>query len=190
MLYVVSPYFVPGVIGFLIYSQGSDAGFAVKSNTGKNVQLWSTFTTGLHFTIIRPLIAMYILLKFNLLDINEKTKPMAKTMSIVLIVVATSAILELVQSIIPINQMISAALLGILIALDCVRGKKSFQTLVSNPSHIFEGLRQQMARPRDISQAYQPNRDCMLTILFDILTVSFIVWEFDIILEIMSERSA
>ena len=191
LLYVVSPYFVLGVIGFLIYSQGSDAGFAVKSNTSENVQLWSTFTTGLHFTIIRPLIAMYILLKFNLLDINEKTKPMAKTMSIVLIVVATSAILELVQSIIPINQMISAALLGILIALGLGWEEKSFQTLVSNPSHIRRDLDSKWFPDLKISRKHISRIEvaCLLYCLISLL-VSFIVWEFDIILEIMSERSA
>ena len=57
-------------------------------------------------------------------------------MSIVLIVVATSAILELVQSIIPINQMISATLLGILIVL--VGGGNHFKPLFQIHL-IFEG---------------------------------------------------
>ena len=83
---------------------------------------------------------MYILLRFNLIEINDETKPLAKTMSIVLIVVATSAILELVQSIIPINQMISAALLGIIIALGLGWEEKSFQTLVANPAQLRENI--------------------------------------------------
>ena len=189
LLYVVSPYFVLGIIGFLVYSQGSDAGFSVKANTGENVQLWSTFTTGLHFTIVRPLIAMYILLKFNLLDINEKTKPMAKTMVIVLIVVATSAILELVQSIIPINQMISAALLGILIALGLGWEEKSFQTLVSNPAHLRKNIDSKWFPKLDISRRHISRIEivCLLYCLISLL-VSFFVWELDIILGLIAER--
>ena len=140
LLYIILPYFVLGIVGFLIYSQGSSSGFGVRSGTEESVQLWATFTTSMHFTIIRPLIAMYILLRFNLIEINEETKPQAKTMSIVLIVVATSAILELVQSIIPINQMISAALLGILIALGLGWEEKSFQSLVSNPAQFRKNI--------------------------------------------------
>ena len=151
--------------------------------------MWATFTTSMHFTIIRPLIAMYILLRFSLIEINDETKPLAKTMSIVLIVVATSAILELIQSIIPINQMISAALLGIIIALGLGWEEKSFQTLVANPGQLRENIDNRWFPELDI-----PRRNigrieiaCLIYSLVSLL-IAYYVWEFDVLLELQIQR--
>lgn len=189
LLYIILPYFVLGIVGLLIYSQGSSSGFGVRSGTEESVQLWATFTTSMHFTIIRPLIAMYILLRFRLIEINEETKPLAKSMSIVLIVVATSAILELVQSIIPVNQMISAALLGILIALGLGWEEKSFQSLVSNPAQLRKNIDNRWFPDLDI-----PRRNigrieiaCLIYSLVSLL-ISYYVWEFNVIMELQIER--
>lgn len=189
LLYIISPYFVLGIIGFLIYSQGGGSGFGVRSGSEGSVQLWATFTTSMHFTIIRPLIAMYILLRFSLIEINDETKPLAKTMSIVLIVVATSAILELIQSIIPINQMISAALLGIIIALGLGWEEKSFQTLVANSAQLRENIDNRWFPELDI-----PRRNigrieiaCLIYSLVSLL-IAYYVWEFDVILELEMQR--
>ena len=189
LLYVILPYFVLGIVGFLIYSQGSSSGFGVRSGTEESVQLWATFTTSMHFTIIRPLIAMYILLRFNLIEINEETKPQAKTMSIVLIVVATSAILELVQSIIPINQMISAALLGILIALGLGWEEKSFQSLVSNPAQFRKNIDNRWFPDLDIPRQNIGRIEiaCLIYSLVSLL-ISYYVWEFNVIMELQIER--
>ena len=178
-----------GIVGFLIYSQGSSSGFGVRSGTEESVQLWATFTTSMHFTIIRPLIAMYILLRFNLIEINEETKPQAKTMSIVLIVVATSAILELVQSIIPINQMISAALLGILIALGLGWEEKSFQSLVSNPAQFRKNIDNRWFPDLDIPRQNIGRIEiaCLIYSLVSLL-ISYYVWEFNVIMELQIER--
>lgn len=189
LLYIISPYFVLGIVGFLIYSQGGAFGFGVRSGSGGVVQLWATFTTSMHFTIIRPLIAMYILLRFSLIEINDETKPLAKTMSIVLIVVATSAILELVQSIIPINQMISAALLGIIIALGLGWEEKSFQSLVANPGKLRENVDNRWFPELDL-----PRRNigwieiaCLIYSLVSLL-IAYYIWEFDVLLELQTQR--
>ena len=189
LLYIISPYFVLGIVGLLIYSKGGASGFGVRSGSEGTVQLWATFTTSMHFTIIRPLIAMYILLRFSLIEINDETKPLAKTMSIVLIVVATSAILELVQSIIPINQMISAALLGIIIALGLGWEEKSFQSLVANPGQLRENVDNRWFPELDI-----PRRNigrieiaCLIYSLVSLL-IAYYVWEFDVLLELQIQR--
>ncbi len=189
LLYIISPYFVLGIIGFLIYSQGGASGFGVRSGSEGAVQLWATFTTSMHFTIIRPLIAMYILLRFSLIEINDETKPLAKTMSIVLIVVATSAILELIQSIIPINQMISAALLGIIIALGLGWEEKSFQTLVANPGQLRENIDNRWFPELDIPRGNIGRIEiaCLIYSLVSLL-IAYYVWEFDVILELQMQR--
>ena len=189
LLYIISPYFVLGIIGFLIYSKGGASGFGVRAGSEGAVQLWATFTTSMHFTIIRPLIAMYILLRFSLIEINDETKPLAKTMSIVLIVVATSAILELIQSIIPINQMISAALLGIIIALGLGWEEKSFQTLVANPGQLRENIDKRWFPELDIPRGNIGRIEvaCLIYSLVSLL-IAYYVWEFDVILELQMQR--
>ena len=153
------------------------------------LQIWSIFTSQLHFTIARPIIAMYILLKFGLFDINEETKPMAKMMSIILIVVATSAILELVQAVIPINQMISAALLGIIIAFGIGWEEKSFNNLVSNQAHLRNDIDKKWFPEISIPRKYINRIDlaCLVYCLLCLL-VSFIIWEMDLLFQIVIER--
>ena len=191
LLYIIAPYFALGLIGYSIYSTGSDTGFVLGEGKGEVLELWSIFTTNLHFTIARPIIAMYILLKFGLFDINEKTKPMAKIMSIILIVVATSAILELIQSVIPINQMITAALLGIIIAFGIGWEEKSFHTLVSNPADLRKGVDKKWFPEIDIPRKYIHRIDwaCLIYCLVALL-VSFIIWQMDILVNIAIERGA
>lgn len=191
LLYIVAPYFILGLIGYSIYSTGTDAGFVINESKNDILELWSIFTTNLHFTIARPIIAMYILLKFGLFDINEKTKPMAKMMSIILIVVATSAILELIQSVIPINQMITAALLGIIIAFGIGWEEKSFHKLINNPADLRSGVNKKWFPDIDIPIKYIRRIDwaCLIYCLVAIL-VSFIIWQMDILVNIAIERGA
>lgn len=189
LLYVLLPYFVLGLIGYSIYSKGDDAGFIIDTSSSEIIDLWSVFTTSLHFTVIRPIIAMYILLKFGLFDIDEDTKPMAKLMSIILIVVATSALLELLQSILPINQMISAALLGIIIALGLGWEEKSFHRLVTNPANMRIGLDKKWFPELDIPRKYISRIDvaCMIYCIIAVL-VAFLIWKMDIIIELATTR--
>ena len=190
LLFILLPYFVLGVIGFSIYTAYDDAGFVFNDSTDL-LQIWSIFTTQLHFTIARPIIAMYILLKFGLFDINNETKPMAKMMSIILIVVATSAILELVQAVIPINEMISAALLGVIIAFGIGWEEKSFQNLLSNQAHLRNYVDKKWFPEISIPRKYINRIDlaCLVYCIISLL-VAFVIWEMDILLQIAIERGA
>ena len=191
LLYILLPYFILGIVGFSVYTAYDDAGFVINSQKTDILQIWSVFTTNLHFTIARPIIAMYILLKFGLFDINDETKPMAKMMSIILIVVATSAILELVQAVIPINQMISAALLGIIIAFGIGWEEKSFNNLVSNQAPLRDGIDKRWFPEISIPRKYINRIDlaCLVYCLIALL-VAFIIWEMDLLLQIVIERGA
>ena len=190
LLYILLPYFILGAIGFSVYTAYDDAGFILNENVD-TLQIWSVFTTQLHFTIARPIIAMYILLKFGLFDINDETKPMAKMMSIILIVVATSAILELVQALIPINQMISAALLGIIIAFGIGWEEKSFQNLVTNQAELRKYVDKKWFPEISIPRKYINRIDwaCLVYCIISLL-VAFVIWEMDLLYQIALERGA
>ena len=132
----------------------------------------------------------YILLKYGFFDINDETKPLAKLMAIILIVVATSATLELVQSIIPINQMLTAALLGIIIAFGIGWEEKSFDSLVANPADIrdyvdkkwFPSIQLPDGILRKVDYSY------LIFVIVAVL-ISLIVWQTDGLIAALIERS-
>ena len=189
MMYVMSFYFLVGAIGYAVLNAGSATIFGL-GDEGQTIQeLWKTFTTQMHFTILRSLIAMYILLKYGFFDINDETKPLAKLMAIILIVVATSATLELVQSIVPINQMLTAALLGVIIAFGIGWEEKSFDTLVSNPANITDYVDKKWFPSIDLPEGLLTKIDYsyLLFIIVAVL-VSLIVWQTDGIVATIMER--
>jgi len=190
MMYVMSFYFIIGAVGYAVLNAGTSTIFGI-GETGQTVQvLWKTFTTQMHFTILRSLIAMYILLKYGFFDINDETKPLAKLMAIILIVVATSATLELVQSIIPINQMLTAALLGIIIAFGIGWEEKSFDNLVANPADVrdyvdkkwFPSIQLPDGLMRKVDYSY------LIFVIVAVL-ISLIVWQTDGIITALIERT-
>ena len=189
MMYVMSFYFLVGAIGYAVLNAGSATIFGL-GDEGQTIQeLWKTFTTQMHFTILRSLIAMYILLKYGFFDINDETKPLAKLMAIILIVVATSATLELVQSIVPINQMLTAALLGVIIAFGIGWEEKSFDTLVSNPANITDYVDKKWFPSIELPEGLLTKIDYpYLVFIIVAVLVSLIVWQTDGIVATIMER--
>tara|TARA_B100001250_G_C19791556_1_gene786759 strand:+ start:170 stop:1510 length:1341 start_codon:yes stop_codon:yes gene_type:complete len=190
MMYVMSFYFIIGAIGYAVLNAGTSTIFGL-GETGQTVQvLWKTFTTQMHFTILRSLIAMYILLKYGFFDINDETKPLAKLMAIILIVVATSATLELVQSIIPINQMLTAALLGIIIALGIGWEEKSFDSLVANTADIRDYVDKKWYPSIQLPDGILKKVDYSYLIFVIVaVLISLIVWQTDGLITALIERS-
>ena len=189
MLYILSFYFIIGTIGYAILSSTGGSAFGINSADSDIKEMWKTFTSQMHFTVLRSLIALYILLKYSFFDINEQTKPLAKLMAIILIVVATSAVLELVQSIIPLNQMITAALLGIIIAFGIGWEEKSFDSLVANPANINDSIDKKWYPSIELPEGVLKKLDiaCWIFIIVAAL-LSLIVWKTDGILSVVLER--
>ena len=143
----------------------------------------------MHFTIVRPLIAMYILLKFGLFDITEENKSTAKIMAVILIVVATSAILELIQSIIPINEMVSAALLGIIIAFGIGWEERSFDKLVNNRANLRIDVEPKWFPKIKQSDKITSKIDLAYAVFIVIVTlISYLVWKTNMLLQIYWEK--
>ena len=110
-------------------------------------------------------------------------------MAIILIVVATSATLELVQSVIPINQMITAALLGIIIAFGIGWEEKSFDTLVANPANIRDYVDKKWFPSMQLPDGLLKKIDYsyLIFVLVAVL-ISLIVWKTDGIVAVIMER--
>lgn len=137
--YVVFTYMAIGVLSHIVFRNVELFGGGGGTFTGTELeglsswqQIWSEITTTLHFTMMRPILGLYILFRYGLIRISEDNEQVGKATAIVLIVVATSAFLEIVQSLIPLTEMLSAGILGIAIAFGIGWEERSFQSLISN----------------------------------------------------------
>lgn len=138
--YMIFAYMSLGVLSHIVYGNtvltGTDGGPLSGTELGglsRFQTIWKELTATLHFTMMRPLLGLFILFRYGLIRISEDNEQVGKSTSIILIVVATSALLELVQSLIPLTEMLSAGILGIAIAIGIGWEERSFQSLISDP---------------------------------------------------------
>ena len=182
MLYIIITYILAGMIRYLMSSFNTIGGVGLSWNDDFSLLgIWNLLTANLHFTMARPLIAMYILLRYGMFNINDSNRATARLMTVMLIVVATSALLELIQTVIPINQMLSAALMGILIAFGVGWEEKSFDSMVSNQLNFREHMDKSWFPTIEIPQHYM-NRLVVVSAVYIVLIffLAFIYWQADI----------
>jgi hypothetical protein len=138
--YMIFAYMSIGVLSHIVFGNASLSGLEGQGLSGTEVgglsklqNIWTEITATLHFTMMRPVLGLYILFRYGLIRISEDNEKVGRTTSIILIVVATSALLELVQALIPLAEMLSAGILGIAIAIGIGWEERSFQTVISDP---------------------------------------------------------
>ena len=186
--YAMITYFTLGFIGYTILSSASDA-FWWASGEQTLAQIWITLTSSMHFTILRPLIGMYVLLRFGLFDTSEDMKPKAKMMVIILIVIATSALLELVQAIVPMNEMLSAALLGIIVAFGIGWEERSFDNIVNAPSSMRDGVEDKWYPQIELEESLFKGLDIGMALLVSaFLLIAYLQWQTNAIFELAVRR--
>ena len=138
---IIFIYMTIGIIGFFVLSMGNaDEAFALGADT-KFKDMWKIFTNQTHFTIARPLIASYLLISLGLVDLSsEKNKRISKGLAVILIVVATAALLEMVQLVIPVSEVLSAGLLGIVVAVGIGWEERAYSRMVDSRTSIDDIL--------------------------------------------------
>ena len=138
--YFVFVYMTIGMVTHVILSGTGSSNWGGGTGGGAGYSLlqetWSVITASLHFTMMRPILGMFILFRYGIIRISEENQQIGRTMAIVLIVVATSALLEIIQSLMPITEMLSAGILGIAIAFGIGWEERSFEKLIANPKRF------------------------------------------------------
>ena len=137
----VMSYILLGVVTHFVYLTGAGTSawfFTAEDNlTGT----WNIFTRQAHYTIGRPVIAMIILIQYGIYDLSDSWNyRVAKLQSIIIIAVATAALLEMVQLVLPISEVLSAGFLGIILALGIGWEEKTFHGVATNPRSVAEIL--------------------------------------------------
>ena len=141
----VLAYMSLGVVAHFVYLSGAGTSswlFTAGGNPEETLtSTWNIFTRQAHYTIGRPVIAMIILIQYGIYDLGEKRNyAIAKTQAILIIVIATAALMEMVQLVLPIDQTLSAGILGIFIALGLGWEERTFHGVATNPRRVSEIL--------------------------------------------------
>ena len=99
-------------------------------------------------------------------------------MVIILIVITSSALLELLQAILPINEMFTAVFLGILVALGIGWEEKSFESLMNASKQMRKGLDARWFPEFPVPKSMYNQLDRMMAaLIIFILLVSFLIWQ-------------
>ena len=141
----VLAYMSLGVVAHFVYLSGAGTSswlFTAGGNPEETLtSTWNIFTRQAHYTIGRPVIAMIILIQYGIYDLGDKRNyAIAKTQAILIIVIATAALMEMVQLVLPIDQTLSAGILGIFIALGLGWEERTFHGVATNPRRVSEIL--------------------------------------------------
>ena len=113
--FVVSLIFVVGVMWYLITLVNFDISDSCVQTIcepwDENFVDWYVFTYQVSKFLGVPLVFMFIVLNYNMVDSDaEESKLITRIMVLLLILVATSSIIEMIQIILPIPEMITSAL--------------------------------------------------------------------------------
>ena len=71
---------------------------------------WYVFTSEIIRFLVIPLILMYVILNFNLIETGNENVWFTRIMVLLMLLIVTSSVIELIQTVLPIPQMITSAL--------------------------------------------------------------------------------
>ena len=105
------------IFAYLIYGLINLIVIKVAENGSDFRQVWDFFALIGMFGLIRPILIIYIALRFNLFDMtNPKIRGRIRIIALLLATVWTSSLFEIVQAFLPMPQLISAAMIGVMLA--------------------------------------------------------------------------
>ena len=80
-------------------------------------RVWETLTTGVLSYLFVPLLFVYILIQYRLIDTSsDENRNLLRIMILLLLLIVSSSFIEMIQSLIPVPQMVTASLLAIAVA--------------------------------------------------------------------------
>ena len=135
--------------------------------------IYNTFTNNLAYFLVQPLIIMYVLLNYSLLDTKtDKNGTLARTMVILMVVIVSSTITEMIQAIVPIGDMITSGIMALGIAAAIGWEEKIMKRLLSfqeSVNEYLEELNEIVIFEPDMKQIKQFSSIMFIIIIYDIL---------------------
>ncbi len=111
---VIFTFFTIGILWFIFdYTQMGIVDSCVKTaceELNPVYSTWFVFSSEIIRFLVIPLILMYIVLNFNLIETGNENVWFTRIMVLLMLLIVTSSIIELIQTVLPIPQMITSAL--------------------------------------------------------------------------------
>ena len=131
---------------------------------------WYAFTYQVAVYLLAPLIFMFIILNYNIVDTDSKYgKSITRIMVLLLLLVATSSLIEMVQIVLPIPEMVTSALFAGGVVLFIGWEEKIMDKMITDKSNSVEAI-------ETILKIHTPNIDNKEYLVFSIATVSLIIY--------------
>ena len=142
---VLSLVFVVGVIWYLLtlvnYETAESCILTTCQAWDENFIDWYVFTFQVAKFLFVPLIFMFILLNYNMIDTEAKGSQMiTRIMVLLLLLVATSSLIEMIQIILPIPEMITSALFAGGVVLFIGWEERIMDQIITKKSSASESL--------------------------------------------------
>tara|TARA_B100000767_G_scaffold2777_1_gene2687 strand:- start:728 stop:2002 length:1275 start_codon:yes stop_codon:yes gene_type:complete len=125
------------IFAYLIYGLVNLVVIKISPNGTQFRQVWDFFALVGMFGLIRPILIIYIALRFNLFDMsNPKTRGRIRIIALLIATVWTSSLFEIVQAFLPMPQLISAAMIGVMLAFVIGWEDTIFENLSSGSDEV------------------------------------------------------
>ena len=103
--------------------------------------IYNTFTNSLAGFLVQPIVIMFVLLNYNLIDTTKEGNGIyARAMVILIVVIASSTLIEMIQSIIPVGEIITSAILAIGIAAAIGWEEKIMEKFLESKNSVSDYL--------------------------------------------------
>ena len=103
--------------------------------------LWYEFTSTSLVFLYTPILFMFIILNYNIIETQSgENRWLTRIIVIMMLLIVSSVVLELVQSFLPIPEMMSAAILAIIVAIFIGWEEKIVDRLIESAQSVTSGL--------------------------------------------------
>ena len=129
--------------------------------------------------LFTPLIMMFVLLNFDIIDSESKENTwMTRIMVILMLLIVSSSVIELLQSFLPVPQMISSAALAMVVAIFIGWEERIMESLIREGDSVSNKLLEldELARPDFDECEYAVFTYSMSAMLFFCLLINLLYW--------------
>jgi hypothetical protein len=103
---------------------------------------WYAFTFQVAVYLIVPLIFMFIILNYNIVDTDtNQSKVITRIMVLLLLLVATSSLIEMIQIVLPIPEMVTSALFAGGVVLFIGWEEKIMNKMITDKSNSVQAIK-------------------------------------------------
>ncbi len=142
---------ISGIADFAVLDIVDSCMYTVCESFPESYNIWYKFTTEALLLLFTPLMVMYILLHFDVIDSEaEQNRWMTRIIVILMLLIVSSTMIELLQSFLPVSSMISSAILAMVVAIFIGWEERIMNTLIAEGESISKKL-------ASLDELHEPN---------------------------------